>query len=193
MQSRTDPGVAGPVLTYAGLPPWRRPLLYDGQRPWTAACASTTACRTGRRVRSRLTPWRYPVRDEPLLSRENPRLCRGTERVRHFRHSVVMARRFGKDQTALTKERQPDSSISRIRGFPAYCVLAASPGRLRLGPFEGPAIESPRLCRGIVTRRGGAQAGLGFRRGRRATPTVTIRPRPRWRPQSPNPWPNKSP
>jgi hypothetical protein len=48
-------------------------------------------------------------------------------------------------------ERQPDSSISSVKGFGAYRGLAASLGRLRLGPFEGPAIESPRLCRGIVT------------------------------------------
>ena len=32
--------------------------------------------------------------------------------------------------------------------------LAASPNRVRLSPFEGPAIESPRLCRGTVTYHG---------------------------------------
>ena len=32
-------------------------------------------------------------------------------------------------------------------------VLAARLNRSRLGPIEGPAIESPQLCRGMVTRR----------------------------------------
>jgi len=65
---------------------------------------------------------------------------------------------FGRGGTVLRekscgaeKERQPDFSISSVKGFWAYRVLTASVGRLRLGPFEGPAIESPRLCRGIVT------------------------------------------
>jgi membrane-bound lytic murein transglycosylase MltF len=58
-----------------------------------------------------------------LLSRENPRLCRGTERVRHFRHSVVMARRFGKDQTALTKS---GSQILPSAGLGAFRLTASS-------------------------------------------------------------------
>ncbi|MCO5763630.1 MAG: hypothetical protein NHG36_19375, partial [Chromatiaceae bacterium] len=35
-------------------------------------------------------------------SRQNPRLCQGTVRVRYFRHSVAMVVCFGEDQTVLT-------------------------------------------------------------------------------------------
>ena len=55
--------------------------------------------------------------------------------------------------------QRPDEGASRGNPLPSrQCqvlagdrVLAARLNRSRLGPFEGPAIESPRLGQGIVT------------------------------------------
>jgi hypothetical protein len=49
------------------------------------------------------------------------------------------------------KERQPDIVDQQLQMFQINRGLSAGLNRLRIGPFEGPAIESPRLCRGILT------------------------------------------
>jgi len=64
----------------------------------------------------------------------------------------------GSCPVGLNGQRE-DAGASRGNSLPSQqrqvlaCdrVLAARLNRSRLGPFEGPAIESPRVCRGIVT------------------------------------------
>lgn len=58
--------------------------------------------------------------------------------------------RSGRGQTVLIKSDSP-FFVQQCQALVCGTVLAASLNRSRLGPFEGPAIESPRLCRGIVT------------------------------------------
>ena len=62
----------------------------------------------------------------------------------------MTVRRSGRGQTVLIKSDSP-FFVQQCQALVCGTVLAASLNRSRLGPFEGPAIESPRLCRGIVT------------------------------------------
>ena len=50
----------------------------------------------------------------------------------------------------VDEERQPSFRCAATT-LKSVFVLAGSLGRLRFGLFEGPAIESPRLCRWSVT------------------------------------------